>query len=249
MLDVEGLAVNYGPAPAVVDLSLNVAAGEIVGLIGPNGAGKSTTLNTIAGLLRPTDGAIRFEGESILGLAPEQIVDAGLALVPEGRQIFGTLTVEENLTVGLSAPRRRAASREDIERVTELFPVLQRYYTSTADSLSGGEQQQLAIARSLLTDPRLLLLDEPSLGLAPQLVDLVFELLVSLRSRGVTILLVEQKAVKTIELADRTYILRTGSLVFHGTREECQGREQLMDDYLGARPQHHMMTTDRKVTT
>jgi branched-chain amino acid transport system ATP-binding protein len=243
MLEVEGLTVKYGAAPAVVDMSLGVSEGEIVGLVGPNGAGKSTTLNTIAGLLRPAEGSIRFEGESLVGLAPEQIVRTGLALVPEGRQIFGSLTVQENLAVGLSARRRTGSSDADIERVTELFPVLRRYYTSTADSLSGGEQQQLAIARSLLTDPRLLMLDEPSLGLAPQLVDLVFELLVDLRDRGVTILLVEQKALKTIELADRTYILRSGSLVFAGTREECRSRGQLIDDYLGARPPRQLPTT------
>ncbi len=243
MLQVESLTVKYGAAPAVVDMNLRVSAGEIVGLVGPNGAGKSTTLNTIAGLLRPAEGSIRFEGASLVGLAPEQIVRAGLALVPEGRQIFGSLTVQENLAVGLSARRRTGSSDADIERVTELFPVLRRYYTSTADRLSGGEQQQLAIARSLLTDPRLLMLDEPSLGLAPQLVDLVFELLVNLRDQGVTILLVEQKALKTIELADRTYILRSGSLVFDGTREECRSRGQLIDDYLGARAPKQPSTT------
>jgi branched-chain amino acid transport system ATP-binding protein len=243
MLEVESVTVKYGAAPAVVDIHLHVAEGEIVGLVGPNGAGKSTTLNTIAGLFRPAEGSIRFEGASLVGLAPEQIVRTGLALVPEGRQIFGSLTVQENLAVGLSARRRTGSADADIERVTELFPVLRRYYTSTADSLSGGEQQQLAIARSLLTDPRLLMLDEPSLGLAPQLVDLVFELLVDLRDRGVTILLVEQKALKTIELADRTYILRSGSLVFDGTREECRSRGQLIDDYLGARAPKQPTTT------
>jgi branched-chain amino acid transport system ATP-binding protein len=212
MLELENLHVSYGPIAAVRGISLTVRPGEIVGLIGPNGAGKSTTLSAISGAVAPSRGTITFEGAPITGLAPDAIVRRGISLVPEGRRIFGTLTVEENLKVGLSARSDRAAAREDYERMLELFPVLRKYLRASAGRLSGGEQQQLAIARSLLTSPRLLLVDEPSLGLAPIIVDVVFDALRDLREQGLTILLVEQNALRTLELANRSYVLRMGEI-------------------------------------
>ena len=236
MLELSGVTVTYGAAAAVSGLDLVVRPGEIVGLIGPNGAGKSTTLNTIAGVLKPASGSIVFEGTDIAGRPAEEIVGRGIALVPEGRQIFGSLTVRENLQVAMSARPKRGVDRgAELDRMFELFPVLGRYAKTTADRLSGGEQQQLAIARALLTDPRILLLDEPSLGLAPQLVQLVFELLATLRDRGMTVLIVEQNAMQTIRLADRTYVLRSGRVAFSGDRDEMETRGDLLADYLGTR--------------
>ena len=197
-----------------------MSQGEIVGVIGPNGAGKSTMLNAIAGVVPLSDGDIRLGDESLVGDRPERIVRRGVSLVPEGRRIFGRLTVGENLELGTTARSDRAAAAKDVEGVLELFPVLRGYYGSPAGKLSGGEQQMLAIGRALLSKPRLLMLDEPSLGLAPILIDRVFETLDELRSEGVTILLVEQNAARTVELADRTYVLRTGRIELSGSREE-----------------------------
>ena len=233
VLAVRELTVRYGNLAAVQGVSLDVAKGELVGLIGPNGAGKSTTLAAIAGFLAPSAGAIDFEGASIVGESPEKIVRRGIALVPEGRHIFGTLSVAENLQLGSTAIGDRAKIEETLEDVLERFPVLRRYYRSSAAKLSGGEQQQLAIARALLSRPRLLLLDEPSLGLAPLMVDVVFDTLAQLRDAGTTILLVEQNASATVELADRTYVLRTGRMVMSGTREELLAKTDFADEYLG----------------
>jgi branched-chain amino acid transport system ATP-binding protein len=187
-----------------------VLRGEIVGLIGPNGAGKSTTLHAIMGVLRPSSGEIRFRGRLIGGWAPERVAHAGIALVPEGRRIFPELTVEENLRLGLSARHTRDDPERDIEDVHRLFPVVRDYGRRKAGGLSGGQQQQLAIARALVARPDLLLLDEPSLGLAPRIVDVVFNALAEIRKRGITILLVEQRAQRTVALADRTYLLANG---------------------------------------
>jgi branched-chain amino acid transport system ATP-binding protein len=181
----------------------------------------------------PTSGTIEFEGQSLIGLSPERILRRGLALVPEGRHIFGTLTVAENLLLGTTARHDRAESTADVERVLDRFPALAHYYNSSAGTLSGGEQQQLAIARALLSRPRLLLLDEPSLGLAPVVVDLVFETLEEIRQQGVTILLVEQNAARAVEFADRAYILRTGIVAHSGTREEILRMENFESAYLG----------------
>ena len=233
VLAVRDLTVRYGNLAAVQGVSLDVAQGELVGLIGPNGAGKSTTLSAIAGFLPPAAGAIDFEGASIVGESPEKIVRRGIALVPEGRHIFGTLSVAENLQLGSTAIGDRSMIEETLEDVLERFPVLRRYYHSSAAKLSGGEQQQLAIARALLSRPRLLLLDEPSLGLAPLMVDVVFDTLAQLREAGTTILLVEQNASATVELADRTYVLRTGRMVMSGTREELLAKTDFADEYLG----------------
>lgn len=220
MLSVNELRVQYGRIPALHHVDLEVRAGEIVGVIGPNGAGKSTLLNAIAGTIKPANGAIVFEGEDLVGRAPEAIVRRGISFVPEGRHIFTRLTVAENLRLGHTTRRDRAGVATDLEAVLDLFPILRTYYETSAGKLSGGEQQMLAIARALLAKPRLLMLDEPSLGLAPIVIDAVFERLERLRSMAVTVLLVEQNAARAIEIADRVYVLRTGSIELSGTRDE-----------------------------
>jgi branched-chain amino acid transport system ATP-binding protein len=233
VLRVSDLHVRYGRVAAVRGVSLEVTAGEAVGLIGPNGAGKSSTLAAIVGLVRTAAGRVVLGDEDVTNEAPEEIARRGLALVPEGRQIFGTLTVAENLRLGRAVRRRDARLAEDLERILGLFPVLRRYYGVSAGKLSGGEQQQLAIARALILNPRLLLLDEPSLGLAPQVVNAVFEVLEQLRSEGVTILLVEQVVGRTLAFADRTYILRNGQIAVSGTRAELAARDDLASIYMG----------------
>jgi branched-chain amino acid transport system ATP-binding protein len=234
LLRLDDLRVHYGRVAAVQGLSLEVNEGELVGLVGHNGAGKTTTLMTIAGVLRPTSGDISFRGRSLVGLAPDAIVRMGISLVPEGRRIFSRLTVGENLRIGTSARRDRKAASDDIDRIAERFPILGQFENRPAAMLSGGEQQQLAIARALLARPRLLLLDEPTLGLAPRIVDTVFEILAELRDEGVTMLLVEQNAARTIEVADRTYVLRSGGrLEFQGTAEELGRVADFEAAYLG----------------
>jgi branched-chain amino acid transport system ATP-binding protein len=233
MLQIDELRVNYGRVPALYGISLHVDQGEAVAMVGPNGAGKTTTLSAIFGLVAPAGGSILFEGEALLGQNPEKILRRGLALVPEGRHIFGTLSVAENLQLGTTARKDRNEAARDLTRVLERFPVLQSYYGRTAATLSGGEQQQLAIARALLSRPRLLLLDEPSLGLAPVMIDVVFDAIDELRSEGVTILLVEQNAARAVEFADRAYILRTGRVAHSGTRDEILRMEDFETMYLG----------------
>jgi branched-chain amino acid transport system ATP-binding protein len=228
MLTVADLSVHYGRIRAVRGVSLRVDDGEIVGLLGPNGAGKTSTLAAVAGALRPAEGTVTFDGTEVTGHSAERMVRHGVTMVPEGRRIFATLTVAENLSLGATARRDRAAVSGDVEDQLERFPVLRRYYRSPAGRLSGGEQQQLAIARALLARPRLLLLDEPSLGLAPLLVDLVFDTIARLRAEGITVLLVEQNASRAVELADRCYVLRGGGIVAEATRG------QLHPDRLGA---------------
>jgi branched-chain amino acid transport system ATP-binding protein len=232
MLAVNDLEVRYGPIRAVSGLSLKVGAGEVVGLIGRNGAGKTTTISAVTGLVRPQAGTITFAGESLVGKAPELIARRGLGLVPEGRRIFSTLTVAENLTVG-GATLSGTALDEAVERVVDRFPVLRRYYSTPAGKLSGGEQQQLAIARALIPQPKLLLLDEPSLGLAPLLVDQVFDLLAELRASGQTILLVEQNAHRAIGFADRCYVLRSGRVDHEGDRTTLLASERVAQSYFG----------------
>ena len=210
-LAVRDLTVHYGSVPAVVGISFEVGKGEIVGLIGPNGAGKSTTLHAIMGLVPVRTGSVEVGGASMLGSTPEAIARAGVALVPEGRRIYGDFTVDENLRLGLAA-RRGASQRESLARAYELFPVLGEFRRRRAGVLSGGQQQQLAIARALVAEPDVLLLDEPSLGLAPRLVDDVFAALAGIRDRGHAVLLVEQRAQRTVALADRTYVLSNGAL-------------------------------------
>ena len=210
-LELDRLEVRYGPVTVVRELSLRVERGEIVGLIGPNGAGKSTTLHAIMGLLAVAAGEIRVAGASLAGRSPESIARAGVALVPEGRRIFGDFTVEENLRLGL-AGRRAANGGDPLATAYELFPILREFRGRMAGALSGGQQQQLAIGRAIVADPDLLLLDEPSLGLAPTAVDGVFGAFDAIRERGVTIVLVEQRAQRTVALADRTHVLVGGLL-------------------------------------
>jgi branched-chain amino acid transport system ATP-binding protein len=212
MLELDALEVRYGSVPAVRDLSLRVEKGEIVGLIGPNGAGKSTTLHAIMGLASVHSGDVRLAGSSIRGQTPESVARAGIALVPEGRRIYADLSVEENLRLGLAGRRSRKGAEADLAWVRTLFPIVEQFRRRAAGALSGGQQQQLAIARALVAEPDVLMLDEPSLGLAPQLVDTVFETLATIRERGVTVLLVEQRAQRTVAFADRTYVLANGEL-------------------------------------
>jgi branched-chain amino acid transport system ATP-binding protein len=234
LLEVQELEVRYGKVAAVSGVSMDVSPGEVVGLIGPNGAGKTSTLSAIFGLVPVAGGSVTFEGRPVAGRPPEEIVRLGLALVPEGRHIFGTLTVAENLALGAVTRSDRAEVARETDELCERFPVLGRYRAQQAGQLSGGEQQQLAIARALLSRPKLLLLDEPSLGLAPLVIDLIFDVLGELRERGVTILLVEQNAARTVAFADRTYVLRSGRLAASGTREELRGHVDLAEVYLGA---------------
>jgi branched-chain amino acid transport system ATP-binding protein len=234
MLTVDDLSVHYGRIRAVRGVSLRVDAGEIVGLLGPNGAGKTSTLAAVAGALRPAGGTVTFDDAAVTGQPAERMVRRGVTMVPEGRRVFATLTVAENLSVGATARRDRAAVAADVEEQLVRFPVLRRYYRSPAGRLSGGEQQQLAIARALLSRPRLLLLDEPSLGLAPQLVDLVFDTIAALREEGLTVLLVEQNASRAVELADRCYVLRGGAIVAAAARGELHP-DRLGALYLGER--------------
>ncbi|RLC67626.1 MAG: ABC transporter ATP-binding protein [Chloroflexi bacterium] len=233
MLAVEDLHVRYGAIAALHGISLHVDAGEIVGLIGVNGAGKTTTLMTIAGVLKPTRGTITFEGSSIVGQTPEDIVRRGIALVPEGRRIFPALTVEENLRLGAATRADRAAIQQDIEEMCVRFPILGQRLRQPGGTLSGGEQQQLAIARGLMSRPSLLMLDEPSLGLAPMLVGEIFELVAQLRQTGVTILLVEQNVERTLEITDRVYLLNTGRVEFEGPSRELRQRVDIAGAYLG----------------
>ena len=230
MLELEALDVRYGSVPALRGLSLEVDRAELVGLIGPNGAGKSTTLHAIMGVVAATAGEIRLAGTSLRGRPPEAIARAGIALVPEGRRIFGELTVEENLRLGLSA--RRTNGSDPLAGAYDLFPMLADFRARQAGALSGGQQQQLAIGRALVAEPDLLLLDEPSLGLAPTMVDTVFAALTAIRERGVTILLVEQRAQRTVALADRTYVLANGELRMTLTPADAGDTEKMIEAYL-----------------
>jgi branched-chain amino acid transport system ATP-binding protein len=234
MLAVDGLVVRYGGIEALHGVSLRVHTGEIVGVLGPNGAGKSSAMNGLMGLVRPARGSVVFEGSDIAGLDTESIVRKGLALVPERRRLFGRMSVRDNLTLGAAARKDKAAARHDLDRVMDLFPVLRERLEQQAGLLSGGEAQQLAIARAVMSGPRLLLLDEPSLGLAPLLVDKVFALVRTLRDEGLTILIVEQNAYQVLEFADRAYVLRNGVVVDEGTGAELLEREDLRAQYLGS---------------
>lgn len=232
MLEVSGLTTKYGAISALRDASLTVGSGEVIGLIGPNGAGKTTLLNSIAGLLTPASGTVTFNGESITGAAPEKLLRSGLALVPEHRRIFVDLTVEENLKIGGSTVP--AEARVDLlDEMAQQFPVLRDKWSTSAGYLSGGEAQQLAIARALMSRPKLLMMDEPSLGLAPVLVDVVFELIASLREQGRTLLVVEQNAARMLEASDRAYVMRSGEVVAHGTGDELRARTDLFDTFIG----------------
>jgi branched-chain amino acid transport system ATP-binding protein len=232
MLEVSGLTTKYGAISALRDASLTVGEGEVIGLIGPNGAGKTTLLGSIAGLLPTDGGSITFDGNDITSTAPEKILRAGLALVPEHRRIFTDMTVEENLKIG-GVTRSASERAELLEEMADLFPVLRDKWETAAGYMSGGEAQQLAIARALMSKPKLIMMDEPSLGLAPILVDLVFELIDTLRSQGRTILVVEQNATRMLGAADRAYVLRSGEVVATGTGAELLERSDLFDTFVG----------------
>ena len=231
VLALDSVSVRYGAVDAVRSLSLAVGRGEIVGLIGPNGAGKSSTLHAIMGAAPVVGGDIRLGGASLLGIGSERVARSGVALVPEGRRIFGELTVSENLRLGLAARRGRAKG-DAFDRAYELFPILQEFGRRHAGALSGGQQQQLAIARALVSEPDVLLLDEPSLGLAPQVVDVVFEALGKIRESGLTVLLVEQRAQRTVAFADRSYVLANGELRLTLGPEDAGDTDRLVAAYL-----------------
>jgi branched-chain amino acid transport system ATP-binding protein len=233
LLELRELEARYGAVPVVRGVSLSVAPGEIVGLIGPNGAGKTTTLLTIMGVVPRVGGEVRLGGETISGWAPEKIVGHGVGLVPEGRHIFASLTVRENLRLGLAGRRVRDGLEGDLEWIYGLFPVVEEFRDRQAGALSGGQQQQLAIARALIAAPRLLLLDEPSLGLAPSVIDTVLDALSEIRGRGVAILLVEQRAQLIAGFADRTHVLNGGRIRMSLTPREAQDTDRLIAAYLG----------------
>jgi branched-chain amino acid transport system ATP-binding protein len=233
VLEVAELEVRYGRVPALRGLSFAAARGECIGLVGPNGAGKSTTLHAVMGVVRPSRGDVRLHGRSIVGAAPEAIARSGIALVPEGRHIFGHFTVEENLRLGLVGRRSKDGVAEELERVYALFPVVEQSSRRLAGALSGGQQQQLAIARALVASPDVLLLDEPSLGLAPSVVDVVFDRLEEIRRAGVTLVVVEQRAQLAVGFADRTYVLANGELRLTLSPADADNRELLTSAYFG----------------
>ena len=234
MLDVGDIHVSYGRLRALKGVSLSVETGEIVCLIGPNGAGKSTTLAAIAGGVTPIRGQIRLDGRELVGVRPEQIARLGVSLVPEGRHVFGSLTVAENLRIGTYMRQDRGAVGVDLERVLAMFPRLRERIGSPAGRLSGGEQQMLVIARALLTRPRLLLVDEPSLGLAPKIVDQVYEILLAARqSEGLTLLINEQSSHRILKHADRIYVIRNGHIQLHSTAAELADGEAIKRAYFG----------------
>ena len=233
MLKVDDLTVGYGAITAVKGLTLEVREGEIVSLIGSNGAGKSTTLRTISGLLKPKSGSIDFLGEKIVGMQGHEIVAKGICHAPEGRRIFPRMTVDDNLSLGAYLRKDAVAIKESRERVLELFPRLRERINQKAGTMSGGEQQMLAVGRALMGDPKLLILDEPSMGLAPVLVDLVFETIEEIRRSGVTILLVEQNALAALRIADYAYVLESGHLKLEGDGSKLADDPAIAQAYLG----------------
>jgi branched-chain amino acid transport system ATP-binding protein len=233
MLEIKGIDVYYGDSQALFGLELEVAEGEIVTLVGANGAGKTTTLRAVAGLRAPAKGDIRFEDQSLLDVPASRRPELGIALVPEGRELWGEMTVLENLQLGAYAARARKHVGESLDRVFDLFPRLSERQGQLAGSLSGGEQQMCAIGRALMSRPRLLMLDEPSLGLAPILVRQVFETVTRLHAQGLTVLLVEQNLRKALETADRGYVLETGTVAMQGPSEELLADESVRAAYLG----------------
>ncbi|MDK2384060.1 MAG: ABC transporter ATP-binding protein [Candidatus Korarchaeota archaeon] len=232
MLEIRGLNAGYGEVQVLWDVSLRVNRGEIVSLIGANGAGKTTTLKSVMGIVRPFSGEIEFNGERITGLPTHRIVKMGLSLVPEGRHLFPKMTVMENLRMGAYAVDS-SKYQNLLERVFQIFPVLKERKDQLASTLSGGEQQMLAIARGLMSDPQILMLDEPSLGLAPKIVKKVMKVVSEIREEGVTILLVEQNAKISLEVSDRGYVLETGRVVLEGDSEELLRNEHVRRAYLG----------------
>ena len=235
LLAVSGLVVRYGAVPAVREVDLDIAEGEIVGIVGPNGAGKTSLMLTIAGIVAPAAGTVTFAGRPLGGIALEDVVAQGIALVPEGRHIFASLTVMENLLLGATIRHDSRAVAADLDRFFGMFPILAERRRQPAGQLSGGEQQQLAIARALLSRPRLLMLDEPSLGLAPLVVDQIYALLGTIRAQGVTILLVEQNAERVFGIADRVYVMSGGKFALGGDAAEIKSHPRFDAAYFGVR--------------
>jgi len=233
MLEVKNIQVAYGKIIAVKDVSIDVKQGEIVTLIGSNGAGKSTTLRTISGLIKPKSGEILFNGQRIDGVPGHEIVGMGICHSPEGRRIFPRMSVKENLELGAFLRNDKTAVNADMDRVLELFPRLKERIKQTAGTMSGGEQQMLAVSRALMGDPKLLLLDEPSMGLAPVLVELIFDTIVKIRKQGITILLIEQNATAALEVADRAYVLESGAVKMSGSAKELSSDDKVTKAYLG----------------
>ncbi len=233
MLVVEDLQCNYGKVQAVRSLSIEVHPGELVVLIGANGAGKSTTLKTISGLVKPAAGRISFEGRDIAGAAPHEILQLGISHCPEGRRVFPHMTVRENLEMGCYLRNDAQGIVEDMERMLERFPILRQRQDQAAGTLSGGEQQMLAISRALMSRPKLVLFDEPSLGLAPNIVDATFDIIRQVRADGVTVVMVEQNAFAALDLCDRAYVLEQGSVTLTGTGEELLDNPHVRSAYLG----------------
>ena len=233
MLKVEGIHTQYGKIKMLSDVSFEINPGEIVALIGTNGAGKSTFLKTISGLVRPTQGRITFMNQDIQGLAPEKIVHAGIAHVPEGRHVFARQTVMTNLEIGAFTRKDTDEIQKDIEQYFKIFPILGERHNQLAGTLSGGEQQMLAIARGLMARPRLLLLDEPSMGLAPFLVNEIFRIIGRLHERGIAIVLVEQKVKKALKITRRTYVMELGKILYHGDSKDLIADDRVRKCYLG----------------
>lgn len=233
MLSIEGIDAGYGATTILNDVSLNVQAGEVVTIVGANGAGKTTTLRTISGLIKPTAGRILFEGEDITRLSAHEIVDLGITLIPEGRQLFPDMTVRENLLMGSYRKGARAQQQETMEHVMDLFPRIRERLDQNASSLSGGEQQMVAIARGMMARPKLLMFDEPSLGLAPIIVAQVFEVISKIVESGATVLIVEQNVFTTLQAADRGYVLENGSIVLSDSAEALLHDDHVRQAYLG----------------
>ncbi len=233
LLHIDDIQTFYGSIQALKGISFTVDQGEIVTLIGANGAGKTTTLHTISGILHPRHGSIIFEGQPIHTMPPHDIVRLGVAHSPEGRRVFGRLSVAENLELGAFVRTDKVAIKHDVDRVYTLFPRLKERHKQLAGTLSGGEQQMLAMGRALMASPRLLLLDEPSMGLAPILVDLIFETILEINKQGVTVLLVEQNALVALSIAARAYVLETGNIILSGTGKELLNNPEVMKAYLG----------------
>lgn len=231
ILEVRNLNVSYGGIEAIKNISFDVEEGKIVTLIGSNGAGKSSTLRSIAGIVRAKSGEVLFEGENILGLSPDQIVKRGITLVPEGRRVFPNLTVAENLRIG--AYLRRDDLSADLEYIYNLFPRLKERSWQYAGTLSGGEQQMLAVGRALMAKPKLIMMDEPSLGLAPLVVQGIFDIIHTINSHGITVLLIEQNANMALQAADRAFVMQTGEIILSGTGAELLENEEVKEAYLG----------------
>ncbi|MEA2965110.1 MAG: branched-chain amino acid transport system ATP-binding protein [Alphaproteobacteria bacterium] len=233
MLELSHVSASYGAVPALTEVTISIGEGEAVGLLGANGAGKSTTLRTISGLLRATSGAITFAGRNIAALPPYKVTELGIAHVPEGRQVFPELTVQENLEIGAYVPAAKAERKRSLDLVLGIFPVLAARRKQLAGTMSGGEQQMLAVGRGLMLKPRLLMLDEPSLGLAPVVTDVTFQKIQEIHAMGTAILLVEQNVSRALTLVQRAYVLESGKVIMHGGSSELANNKQVQAAYLG----------------